>query len=46
MRTTKEEIALIEDMLDFPKAYRLTERAVDVLEGLYEKMLQYQEQIK
>ena len=40
MKITKDEISLIEDMVDFPQAFKLTEKSVDVVTGLYEKMLQ------
>ena len=40
MKITKDEISLIEDMVDFPQAFKLTEKSIDVVTGLYEKMLQ------
>ena len=37
---TKDEISLIENMVDFPQAFKLTEKGIEVVRGLYEKMLQ------
>jgi len=40
MKITKDEISLIEGMVNFPRVFNLTEKSVDIVTGLYEKMLQ------
>lgn len=38
MKVTNEELCLIDNMLFFPEAFNLTDEAIDVLKGLFDKL--------